>query len=63
MAKKTAQVLKKEFEQTLDPLEMLAILHKHIRTLDEGGNRTQGKSYNRREIILSGYQIAGAEKG
>ena len=59
MAKKTAQVLKKEFEKTLDPLKMLAILHKHIRTVDDGGNRTSGRSQNRREIILSGYQVAG----
>ncbi|ANA40323.1 helicase [Geobacter anodireducens] len=60
MAKKIAQTIKKAFEKTLDPLELLAILRKHIRSVDEGNNRQSGRSSGaRREIILSGYQIAG----
>lgn len=62
IAKKTAQTIKKAFEKTLDPLEMVAILRKHIRTVDEGNARTQRSSGARREIILSGYQIAAGGK-
>jgi len=59
MAKKTAQTIKKAFEKTLDPLELLAILRKHIRSLDEGNAQTRRATSARREIILSGYQITG----
>lgn len=62
MAKKTAQTIKKAFEKTLDPLELLAILRKHIRAVDEGNAQTKGAGGARREIILSGYQIAAGEK-
>jgi hypothetical protein len=62
MAKKTAQTIKKAFEKTLDPLELLAILRKHIRAVDEGKAQTQRASGARREIILSGYQIAAGGK-
>lgn len=58
MAKKTAQTIKKAFEKTLDPLEMLAVLRKHIRTIDEGTPQIRKSNGARREIILSGYQIA-----
>ncbi len=62
MAKKTAQAIKKAFEKTLDPLELLAILRTHIRAVDDGNAQTQRSSETRREIILSGYQIAGGGK-
>jgi HKD family nuclease len=62
MAKKTAQTIKKAFEKTLDPLELLAILRKHIRAVDEGNAQTGRASGARREIILSGYQIAAGGK-
>lgn len=62
MAKKTAQTIKKAFEKTLDPLEMVAILRKHIRTLETENHQTSGQPGARREIILSGYQIAGGGK-
>ncbi|MEA5391298.1 SNF2-related protein [Cyanobium gracile UHCC 0139] len=62
MAKKTAQTIKKAFEKTLDPLELLAILRKHIRAVDEGNAQPQRASGARREIILSGCQIAAGGK-
>lgn len=58
MAKKTAQTIKKAFEKTLDPLEMVSILRKHIRVVDDGSNARRGGSRARREVILSGYQLA-----
>lgn len=60
MAKKTAQTIKKSFEKTLDPLESLAILRKHIRSVDEGKPQPNRPSGARREIILSGYLLADA---
>jgi hypothetical protein len=59
IAKKTAQTIKKAFEKTLDPLELLAILRKNIRLANNGNNESRKTSGARREIILSGYQIAG----
>lgn len=59
IAKKTAQTIKKAFEKTLDPLELLAILRKNVRLADNGNNESRKTSSARREIILSGYQIAG----
>lgn len=59
MAKKVAQVIKKEFEKTLDPLEMVASLRKHIRSVEEGTQQSDKNATARREIILSGYLIAG----
>lgn len=61
MAKKVAQTIKKEFEKTLDPLQMIAILRKHIRTVDAGSDQQADESRAKREIILSGYQVAGAD--
>jgi ERCC4-related helicase len=62
MAKRTAQTIKKEFEKTLDPLELLAILRKHIRSVDDGNTQPRKFGSARREIILSGYQIAAGGK-
>jgi superfamily II DNA or RNA helicase len=58
IAKKTAQIIKKELETTLEPLDVLSILRKHIRiveTVDSQNNHSAIK----REVILSGYQIKG----
>lgn len=56
MAKKTAQKIKKELEKEDDPLQMLHILQRHIRSVavDEIQN---GKSPITREVILSGYLL------
>lgn len=56
MAKKTAQKIKKELEKEDDPLQMLHILQRHIRSVavDEIQN---GKSPIAREVILSGYLL------
>ncbi|MBN8701921.1 MAG: helicase [Bacteroidetes bacterium] len=54
LAKKTAQAIKKEFEKVLDPLQMLGILRKHIRTIVAEENQ-HGGSFTKREVILSGY--------
>jgi len=59
MAKKTAQTIKKAFEKTLNPLEIIAILRKHIRTLAASERPTSLQMQTQREIILSAYQIAG----
>ncbi len=59
MAKKTAQTIKKAMEKTLDPLELLAILRKYIRVVETGNDPSSRFRGARREIILSGYQIAG----
>lgn len=61
MAKKVAQSIKKEFERTLDPLEMLVILRKHIRNTDSQQDGANKRSHIKREIILSAYQIAGKQ--
>jgi len=58
LAKKIAQTIKKEFEKTLDPLEMLAIIRKNIRLLVDPGARQDSRVQARREVILSGYLIA-----
>lgn len=54
MAKKTAQVIKKELEKTIEPLEMFSILRKHIRNIAVE-ETTEGKNSVKREVILSGY--------
>ncbi len=61
MAKKTVQTIKKAFEKTLDPLEMIAILREHIRTLATAERTISQQA--RREIILSAYQVAGVTEG
>ena len=54
IAKKVARMIKKEFENTLDPLEMLNILRKHIRSV-ASVEIQRGTAGLKREIILSGY--------
>ena len=56
IAKKTAQLIKKELEKTLDPIVALNILRKHIRLVAIEGNR-DAKKFQKREVILSGYII------
>lgn len=54
IAKKVAQSIKKELEKTLEPLEMFAILRKHIRNV--AVEEVQyGRNSIKREVILSGY--------
>lgn len=54
IAKKTAQAIKKEFELTIDPLEMFAILRKYIRSIAVEESQS-GRNSLKREVILSGY--------
>jgi superfamily II DNA or RNA helicase/HKD family nuclease len=54
IAKKTAQAIKKDLEKSIEPLEMFAILRKHIRTLAVEETQS-GKNSVKREVILSGY--------
>lgn len=56
IAKKISQRIKKEFEKTTDPLEMLHILEKHIRIVAVEGT-LNSKELQKREVILSGYII------
>lgn len=56
MAKKIAQIIKKEFERTTDPLEILNILRKNIRAIAIEQN-SNNKKFQNREVILSGYII------
>jgi superfamily II DNA/RNA helicase/HKD family nuclease len=56
IAKRTSQDIKKELEKTIDPMDVLHILRKHIRSVaieTIGSN----KSFQRREVILSGYIV------
>lgn len=61
MAKKIAQTIKKELERTLDPLEMIIILRKHIRVVDGPELINRKTTVTKKEVILSGYQISGQE--
>ena len=54
IAKKTAQLIKKDLEKTLDPLQVLHILEKHIRYVSIEGAQNARK-FQKREVILSGY--------
>ncbi|KAA6338474.1 ATP-dependent RNA helicase DbpA, partial [termite gut metagenome] len=60
LAKKTTQIIKKEFEKlaanenTLDPLKVLYILRTHIKQVDIE-RPEQSASYLKREVILSEY--------
>lgn len=56
MAKRTARDIKNELEKTLDPLETLSILRKHIRAVAIENSRSK-KAFQKREVILSGYLI------
>ncbi len=53
LAKKIAQKIKKEIETVLEPLEVLTILRKHIRSTTPEIQQNQITS--KREVILSGY--------
>lgn len=57
IAKKISQTIKKELERTLDPLEIMAILRKHIRVVDVSEPTNLKTSATKREVILSGYQV------
>jgi len=56
MAKKTSQVIKKEFEKTIEPMHLLQILRKYIRAIAVDNDSNKRKFQNR-EVILSGYVI------
>jgi len=56
MAKKTAQKIKKELEKEDNPLQMLHILQRHIRSVAVKEIQNN-KSPIAREVILSGYLI------
>ena len=58
IAKKVAQSVRKELEKTLDPLEVITILRKHIRVVDTPEIASETSTSSKREVILSGYQIA-----
>ena len=56
IAKKTAQKIKKELEITLEPLDVLSILRKHIRIVETVDTQNH-PSTTKKEVILSGYQL------
>jgi hypothetical protein len=56
IAKKTAQLIKKELEKTIEPLPMLGILRKYIRFVDDETDN-KSKQFQKREVILSGYVV------
>ena len=58
IAKKVSQKIKKEMERTMEPLEVLHILRKHIRTVP-GAETKNSRSSLKREVILSGYLLGG----
>ncbi len=57
IAKKVAHKIKKEVERTMEPLEVLHILRKHIRTV--AVETKSSRSNLKREVILSGYLLGG----
>lgn len=54
MAKKTAQIVKKELQKVLEPLQVLHVLKKHGR-ININIEKDDKKNYQKREVILSGY--------
>ncbi len=56
IAKKTAQLIKKEMEKTTDPLQILHILEKYIRYVGTE-EKQNAKKIQKREVVLSGYII------
>ena len=56
IAKKVAQNLKKNFERTLDPLEMLAALRKQVKVVEDRDETAPRSRQHQKEIILSVYQ-------
>ena len=61
IAKKVAQKLKKEMERTMEPLEVLGILRKHIRIVAVAETKSS-RSALKREVILSGYLVNGGKQ-
>lgn len=60
VAKKTAQVVKKEIEKELSPLNVLKILRKHIQDVSVKEEKENPVFFNsKKEIILSAYLSAG----
>jgi len=57
IAKKIAKQIKDAFEKTQDPLEMISILRKYIRSVEVSERPAESLYYGKREVILSGYQI------
>ena len=55
LAKKVAQKIKKEIETILEPLDVLTVLRKHIRSITP--ETQQNSVTSKREVILSGYLI------
>ena len=56
MAKRTARDIKRELERTIDPLETVNILRKHIRAVAIENSNAK-KYFQKREVILSGYLV------
>lgn len=56
IARKTAQSIKREMERTLEPLDVLTILRKHIRSATVT-DQQNGHGDVKREVILSGYLL------
>ncbi|WP_222982969.1 helicase-related protein [Flagellimonas meishanensis] len=54
MAKKTAQIVKKELEKVIEPLHVLQVLRKYGR-IQMGINNQNNNKFQKREVILSGY--------
>jgi len=54
MAKKTAQIVKKELEKVIEPLQVLQVLRKYGRIQLDITNKDH-KKFQKREVILSGY--------
>ncbi len=58
IAKKVARKIRKELEKTCDPLDVLAILRKHIRIVIVADTTAHDKAI-KREVILSAYLLKG----
>ena len=58
IAKKIAQKVKKGIESIDDPLEILAVLRKHIRTVSVV-EKSSSRAVLKKEVILSGYLVGG----
>lgn len=56
MAKRTSRDIKNGLERTVNPIEMVNILRKHIRATAIENSDTK-KTFQKREVILSGYLI------
>jgi len=54
MAKKTAQIVKKELEKVIEPLHVLQVLRKYGR-IQMDINKQNNNKLQKREVILSGY--------